>query len=179
VSAEPERQVFNQRTMGRVENYRSGYLNDGLTKGASGYEEGDSAQEQTGRKWTSLSPEASPPAALRRLCLHATESRRTRRTGKASRSAAAIVSRVAMGNEGPRGHPCYFSLWAGGGVQPGRVIGESDARDEHPATEPITPVNDPFFEDSHLRAGRRKGLSSSVGSHQVGDRGTARGTCTA
>ncbi|MBM4069962.1 MAG: DUF1501 domain-containing protein [Planctomycetes bacterium] len=37
-------------------------------------------------------------------------------------------------------HPCYFSLWAGGGVQPGRVIGESDARGEHPATEPITPA---------------------------------------
>jgi hypothetical protein len=37
-------------------------------------------------------------------------------------------------------HPCYFSVWAGGGVQPGRVIGESDARGEHPATEPITPA---------------------------------------
>jgi uncharacterized protein (DUF1501 family) len=37
-------------------------------------------------------------------------------------------------------HPCYFSLWAGAGVQPGRVVGESDARGEHPATEPITPA---------------------------------------
>jgi uncharacterized protein (DUF1501 family) len=37
-------------------------------------------------------------------------------------------------------HPCYFSVWAGGGVQPGRVIGESDPRGEHPATEPITPA---------------------------------------
>jgi hypothetical protein len=37
-------------------------------------------------------------------------------------------------------HPCYFSLWAGGGVQPGRVIGASDARGEYPATEPITPA---------------------------------------
>jgi hypothetical protein len=37
-------------------------------------------------------------------------------------------------------HPCYFSVWAGGGVRPGRVIGESDARGEHPATEPITPA---------------------------------------
>jgi uncharacterized protein (DUF1501 family) len=37
-------------------------------------------------------------------------------------------------------HPCYFSLWAGGGVQPGRTIGESDARGEHPATDPITPA---------------------------------------
>jgi hypothetical protein len=37
-------------------------------------------------------------------------------------------------------HPCYFSLWAGGGVQPGRVIGESDGRGEYPKTEPITPA---------------------------------------
>ena len=37
-------------------------------------------------------------------------------------------------------HPCYFSLWAGGGVEPGRVIGQSDPRGEHPITEPITPA---------------------------------------
>ncbi len=37
-------------------------------------------------------------------------------------------------------HQCYFSLWAGGGVQPGRVVGESDRRGEFPATEPITPA---------------------------------------
>ncbi len=36
-------------------------------------------------------------------------------------------------------HHCYFSIWAGGGIQPGRVVGESDPRGEHPATEPITP----------------------------------------
>jgi uncharacterized protein (DUF1501 family) len=35
---------------------------------------------------------------------------------------------------------CYFSIWAGGGVQPGRVIGESDRRGEEPLTEPVTPV---------------------------------------
>ncbi len=35
---------------------------------------------------------------------------------------------------------CYFSLWAGAGVQPGRVVGESDARGEYPATESITPA---------------------------------------
>lgn len=35
---------------------------------------------------------------------------------------------------------CYFSLWAGGGVEPGRVIGESDARGEHPRTEPLSPL---------------------------------------
>lgn len=36
-------------------------------------------------------------------------------------------------------HPCYFSVWAGGGVQPGRAIGESDARGEFPKTMPVTP----------------------------------------
>ncbi|MFQ5731293.1 MAG: DUF1501 domain-containing protein [Planctomycetaceae bacterium] len=34
---------------------------------------------------------------------------------------------------------CYFSVWAGGGIQPGRVIGQSDPRGEHPATDPTTP----------------------------------------
>lgn len=36
-------------------------------------------------------------------------------------------------------HPCYFSVWAGGGVQPGRVVGESDPRGELPRTAPVTP----------------------------------------
>lgn len=35
---------------------------------------------------------------------------------------------------------CYFSIWSGGGIQPGRCIGESDARAEHPITRPITPL---------------------------------------
>ncbi len=37
-------------------------------------------------------------------------------------------------------HHCFFSFWAGGGVQPGRVIGESDRYGEHPLTDPITPA---------------------------------------
>lgn len=37
-------------------------------------------------------------------------------------------------------HPCYFSIWAGAGVQPGRVIGRSDPLGEHPITDPITPA---------------------------------------
>ena len=36
-------------------------------------------------------------------------------------------------------HHCYFSVWAGGGIKPGRVIGESDPRGEYPLTEPVTP----------------------------------------
>ena len=35
---------------------------------------------------------------------------------------------------------CYFSIWAGAGVQAGRCIGESDAKAEHPVTRPITPL---------------------------------------
>jgi uncharacterized protein (DUF1501 family) len=37
-------------------------------------------------------------------------------------------------------HQCYFSLWAGAGIQPGRAVGESDRRGEFPATEPVTPA---------------------------------------
>ena len=35
---------------------------------------------------------------------------------------------------------CYSSLWAGAGVVPGRCIGESDDKAEHPITRPITPL---------------------------------------
>jgi hypothetical protein len=35
---------------------------------------------------------------------------------------------------------CYFSLWAGAGVRPGRVIGESDRLGQDPLTEPVTPL---------------------------------------
>ena len=34
---------------------------------------------------------------------------------------------------------CYFSVWSGGGIQPGRVLGQSDPRGEHPTTDPVTP----------------------------------------
>lgn len=35
---------------------------------------------------------------------------------------------------------CYSSLWAGAGMTPGRVIGESDRLGEDPVTTPITPL---------------------------------------
>jgi hypothetical protein len=35
--------------------------------------------------------------------------------------------------------PCYFSMWAGAGIEPGRVIGQSDRLGEHPLTNPISP----------------------------------------
>jgi uncharacterized protein (DUF1501 family) len=34
---------------------------------------------------------------------------------------------------------CYFSMWAGGGVRGGAVIGDSDATGSAPLTEPFTP----------------------------------------
>ena len=34
---------------------------------------------------------------------------------------------------------CYFSLWAGAGTEPGRIVGASDRLAEHPTTQPITP----------------------------------------
>jgi uncharacterized protein (DUF1501 family) len=47
-----------------------------------------------------------------------------------------------INNQASRDHwpNCYFSIWAGGGVQPGRVIGESDRLGQEPSAEPITPV---------------------------------------
>jgi hypothetical protein len=46
-----------------------------------------------------------------------------------------------VSNDGGRDHwpQCYSSLWAGAGIQPGRVVGESDAGGFEPATEPILP----------------------------------------
>lgn len=35
----------------------------------------------------------------------------------------------------------YFSLWSGGGIQPARVIGESDPRGEEPVTRAIWPAD--------------------------------------
>ena len=35
---------------------------------------------------------------------------------------------------------CYFSLWSGGGIRTGRVIGHSDRLGQHPVSEPITPL---------------------------------------
>lgn len=34
----------------------------------------------------------------------------------------------------------YNSIWTGAGIEPGRVIGESDARAEFPVSDPITPA---------------------------------------
>jgi uncharacterized protein (DUF1501 family) len=46
-----------------------------------------------------------------------------------------------INNRASRDHwpPCYFSMWAGAGIEPGRVIGQSDRLGEHPLTDPISP----------------------------------------
>ncbi|MEX0610807.1 MAG: DUF1501 domain-containing protein [Pirellulales bacterium] len=36
--------------------------------------------------------------------------------------------------------PCYFSIWAGAGIEPNRVIGQSDERGEYPLGPPISPL---------------------------------------
>ncbi len=47
-----------------------------------------------------------------------------------------------INNIGSRDHwpHCYSSVWAGGGIEPGRVIGQSDPNGEHPLTDPVTPA---------------------------------------
>jgi hypothetical protein len=57
-------------------------------------------------------------------------------------------------------HQCYFSLWAGAGVQPGRTIGESDARGEHPVSDPITPamVGTTMLEQAGISSATRAAL---------------------
>ena len=43
---------------------------------------------------------------------------------------------------GSRDHwpQCYSSLWAGGGIVPGRTVGASDRNGEFPVTSPVTPA---------------------------------------
>jgi uncharacterized protein (DUF1501 family) len=46
-----------------------------------------------------------------------------------------------INNRAARDHwpRCYFSMWSGAGITPGRVIGESDRLGEDPLTDRITP----------------------------------------
>jgi len=48
------------------------------------------------------------------------------------------INRIGSRDHWPQ---CYFSIWAGAGIEPGRVIGESDAYAEHPFTDPWTPAD--------------------------------------
>jgi hypothetical protein len=66
-------------------------------------------------------------------------------------------------------HQCYFSLWAGAGVQPGRTIGESDARGEFPVTDPITPamVGTTMLEQSGISSAARAELRVLLGGRVI------------
>ena len=47
-----------------------------------------------------------------------------------------------INNRASRDHwpRCYFSIWAGAGIEPGRVIGASDRLGQDPISDPITPL---------------------------------------
>ena len=82
------------------------------------------------------------------------------------------VAEVAAGDAiGSRDHwhPCYFSLWAGAGVQPGRVVGESDARGEYPLTKPVTPamVGATMLQLAGVSTAARAELGVLEGAHAV------------
>ena len=47
------------------------------------------------------------------------------------------INKRASRDHWPR---CYFSLWAGAGIEPGRVIGTSDRLGEDPITDPVSPL---------------------------------------
>ncbi len=55
---------------------------------------------------------------------------------------------------------CYSSLWAGGGIQPGRVIGTSDDRAYDPISDPVTPdmVGATILEQLGIRTEQRAEL---------------------
>ncbi|HLJ11027.1 MAG TPA: DUF1501 domain-containing protein [Planctomycetaceae bacterium] len=47
------------------------------------------------------------------------------------------INEIASRDHWPQ---CYCSLWAGGGVVPGRVVGSSDKNGEFPVNDPVTPA---------------------------------------
>ena len=55
----------------------------------------------------------------------------------------------------------YSSIWAGGGVQPGRVIGASDRLGQEPISDPVTPaiVGTTMLELAGIHAARRAELN--------------------
>ncbi|MFO0901248.1 MAG: DUF1501 domain-containing protein [Pirellulales bacterium] len=64
---------------------------------------------------------------------------------------------------------CYISLWAGGGVAGGRIVGESDPRGERPVSEPITPamVGTTILELAGIPSARRAELQVLPGGRVI------------
>lgn len=76
------------------------------------------------------------------------------------------INRRASRDHWPR---CYFSLWAGGGIQPGRVVGRSDKLAQDPLTPPITPlmVGTTIAELAGIGTQERAELSVLDGGHVI------------
>ena len=74
-------------------------------------------------------------------------------------------------NRAARDHwpQCYFSMWAGAGIEPGRCIGESNRRGEHPLTDPVTPkmVGATIAELAGVDARTRAKMSVLDGGHLI------------
>ncbi|MAR08926.1 MAG: hypothetical protein CL681_02990 [Blastopirellula sp.] len=74
-------------------------------------------------------------------------------------------------NRAARDHwpQCYFSMWAGAGIEPGRCIGESNRRGEHPLTDPVTPkmVGTTIAELAGVDARTRAKMSVLDGGHLI------------
>ena len=64
---------------------------------------------------------------------------------------------------------CYFSLWTGAGIEPGRVIGESDRLGEYPLTTPFTPlmVGTTIAELAGINAQARTEMNVLDGGHVI------------
>ena len=72
-----------------------------------------------------------------------------------------------ISKNGGRDHwpKCYSSLWAGGGVEPGRIVGESDRQGLAPVTRPVTPemVGTTLLELAGIRSDDRARLRLAGG----------------
>jgi hypothetical protein len=64
---------------------------------------------------------------------------------------------------------CYFSLWAGAGLTPGRVIGASSRLGEDPVTDPVTPlmVGTTIAELAGIDAATRASMRVLVGGEPI------------
>ena len=76
-----------------------------------------------------------------------------------------------INNIGSRDHwpHCFFTVWAGAGIQPGRIIGQSDPRGEHPLTDPVTPdmVGTTILELAGMDTARRAEMNVLPGSRVI------------
>jgi uncharacterized protein (DUF1501 family) len=76
-----------------------------------------------------------------------------------------------INNRAARDHwpQCYFSMWAGAGIEPGRVIGASNRLGEHPLADPVTPkmVGTTIAELAGIDAQSRAEMNVLEGGHVI------------